>query len=165
MILVVDDEADSRTLLTTILTSEGYPVRAADGGELALASIPIKPPELILLDIRMPEMDGFEVCRRFKQNAQSRDIPVIFLSASKETSERIEGFRLGAVDFVSKPFQQEELLARVQRRLNGPNVVPTSEIVLPIVSLPGPALVLCVDVGSVGLIEAGKLFLVYDCLL
>ena len=117
MILVVDDEPESQTLLTAILTSEGYEVRAANTGELALASIPIETPELILLDVRMPEMDGFAVCRRLKQIADSQHIPIIVLSASNEVSERIEGFRLGAVDFVNKPFQREELLARVRTHL------------------------------------------------
>lgn len=117
MILVVDDEQYSRTLLSTILTSEGYRVRAAETGELALASIPIELPKLILLDIHMPRMDGFEVCRRLKHGAETRDIPVIFLGASNELRERIEGFGLGAVDFITKPFQREELLARVRTHL------------------------------------------------
>jgi PAS domain S-box-containing protein len=116
-ILVVDDETESRTLLEAILTAEGYEVRAADAGELALASMAVSRPELILLDIRMPGMDGFEVCRRIKQNVDTRDIPLIFLSASKELSERVEGFRLGAVDYLTKPFQREELLARVHTHL------------------------------------------------
>jgi PAS domain S-box-containing protein len=116
-ILVVDDESESRTLLTAILTAEGYQVRTADGGELALASIAVKPPELILLDIRMPGMDGFEVCRLLKESEVTRQIPLMFLSARGELSERVEGFRLGAVDFVAKPFQREELLARVRTHL------------------------------------------------
>jgi len=92
-------------------------VRTADGGELALASIAFKSPELILLDIRMPGMDGFEVCRPLKQSVCTREIPLMFLSARGELSERVEGFRLGAVDFVTKPFQREELLARVHTHL------------------------------------------------
>src|SRR5262249_17373601 len=116
-ILVVDDESESRTLLMEILTAEGLGVRAADGGELALASLLLKRPELILLDIRMPGMDGLEVCRRVKANEDARDIPVIILSASGEPADRLEGLRLGAVDFISKPFQREELLARVRTHL------------------------------------------------
>ena len=81
-ILVVDDESESRKLLTAILTAEGYDVRAADGGRLALTSLAVTRPELILLDIRMPGMDGFEVCRRLKENVATRDIPLMFLSAS-----------------------------------------------------------------------------------
>src|SRR5579864_4398817 len=116
-ILVVDDESESRTLLTAILTAEGYGVRLADGGALALASIELNRPELILLDVRMPGLDGFEVCRRLKQRDETRDIPLIFISASGEIEEHVEGFRLGAVDFVTKPFQREELLARVRTHL------------------------------------------------
>src|SRR3954447_26079348 len=116
-ILIVDDESECRTLLAAVLTAEGYEVRVADGGPLALASLAVNRPELILLDIRMPGMDGFEVCRRIKQNADTRDIPVMFLSASRKLSERVEGFRLGAVDYVAKPFQREELLARVHTHL------------------------------------------------
>jgi len=117
MILAIDDEPESRTLLTQILTAEGYRVRAADSGELALAALELKRPELILLDIRMPEMDGFEVCRRIKANPATHDIPLMFLSARGQLSERVEGFRLGAVDFVTKPYQREELLARVRTHL------------------------------------------------
>jgi two-component system, cell cycle sensor histidine kinase and response regulator CckA len=116
-ILVVDDESESRTLLTAILRAEGYGVRLADGGALALASIERNRPELILLDVRMPGLDGFEVCRRLKQRDETRDIPLIFISASGEIEEQVEGFRLGAVDFVMKPFQREELLARVRTHL------------------------------------------------
>ncbi len=116
-ILVVDDDSESLTLLTGILTAEGYHVRPADSGELALASIAAKAPELILLDIRMPGVDGFEVCRRLKGRQETRDIPLVFLSAAREVEERVEGLRLGAVDFISKPFQHDELLARVRTHL------------------------------------------------
>ena len=116
-ILVVDDESESRTLLGELLTAEGYEVRAADGGPLALVSLGVTRPDLILLDIRMPHMDGFEVCRRIKENNDTREIPLMFLSSSTEVSERVKGFRLGAVDYVSKPFQKDELLARVRTHL------------------------------------------------
>ena len=116
-ILVVDDESESRTLLSSILTAEGYAVRLADSGSLALAAMVSHLPELILLDIRIPGMDGFEVCRRVKERAETRDIPLMFLSASVELSERVEGLRMGAVDFITKPFQPVELLARVRTHL------------------------------------------------
>jgi DNA-binding response OmpR family regulator len=116
-ILVVDDTHSALKLLTDILAAEGYDVRPADSGELALASAAAKPPELILLDIRMPGLDGFEVFRRFKARQESRDIPVIFISASTEMDGRVAGLRMGAVDFVTKPFQREELLARVATHL------------------------------------------------
>jgi two-component system cell cycle sensor histidine kinase/response regulator CckA len=116
-ILVVDDEPESLALLSSILAAEGYQVRSADSGKLAVASIAAWPPQLILLDIRMPGFDGFEVCRRLKASAETRRIPVIFLSASLEPGERVTGFTLGAVDYITKPFQREELLARVRTHL------------------------------------------------
>jgi DNA-binding response OmpR family regulator len=116
-ILVVDDTLTSLKLLVDLLTAEDYQARPANSGELALAAVEAQPPELILLDIFMPGMDGFEVLRRIKAREKSRAIPVIFLSAATETEQRVEGFKLGAVDFVSKPFQRDELLARVQTHL------------------------------------------------
>ena len=116
-ILVVDDEADSRSLLTGILVSEGYHVRAADSGRLALASVDAWLPELILLDIRMQGMDGFEVCRRLKAGDKSQRVPVIFITAASDVEERVTGLAVGAVDYISKPFQREELLARVRTHL------------------------------------------------
>jgi PAS domain S-box-containing protein len=116
-IVVVDDDAESLKLLTDILSQEGYHVRPAHTGKLALASIAASSPELILLDMRMPGMDGFEVCRRLKEFQQTRDIPVIFLSGSDREEQHVEGFYLGAVDFVTKPFKHRELLARVWTQL------------------------------------------------
>src|SRR5215472_944944 len=116
-ILVVDDGADSLSLLTGILTSEGFHVRAADSGRLALASADAWLPELILLDIRMPGMDGFEVCRRLKAGDKSQRVPVIFITAASDLEERLKGLAVGAVDYINKPFQREELLARVRTHL------------------------------------------------
>ncbi len=116
-ILVVDDEPESLTLLTDILRGAGYQVRPADEGQLALESVQAKVPDLILLDIRMPGMDGFQVCRQLKARKESRGIPLIFISAAGELEERVEGLRLGAVDFILKPFRSEELLARVGTHL------------------------------------------------
>ena len=116
-ILAVDDTPASLKLLTELLKAEDYEVRSAINGELALHSAFKNPPELVLLDIRMPEMDGFEVCRRLKEQPETSDIPVIFVSALTETDEKVRGFELGAVDFVTKPFQREELLARVRTHL------------------------------------------------
>src|SRR5215831_7936364 len=121
MIVVVDDEPESRTLLADILTGEGYSVRVADSGPLALKSLTVTRPELVLLDVKMPEMDGFETCRRLKENPDSRSIPVIFLSGV-DSADRVEGFRLGAIDFISKPFQRDELLARVGTHLELSNL-------------------------------------------
>jgi putative nucleotidyltransferase with HDIG domain len=116
-ILAVDDTPASLKLMTDILKAEGYDVRAAINGELALHSATSNPPELVLLDIRMPEMDGFEVCRRLKAQPETRHVPVIFVSALTDTDEKVRGFELGAVDFVTKPYQREELLARVRTHL------------------------------------------------
>ena len=116
-ILVVDDEPESLMSLTNIFTAGGYMVWPVDSGQLALESAMAQAPHLILLDICMPGIDGFEVCRRLKANEKTRDVPVIFISAARDVDERIEGLRLGAVDFVNKLFQPEELLARVRTHL------------------------------------------------
>lgn len=116
-ILVVDDTPASLKLLTDIMKSEGYEVRSAINGELALNAAAISPPDLILLDIRMPEMDGFEVCKRLKAAPETQEIPVIFVSAASETDEKVHGFALGAVDYVTKPYQRDELLSRVKAHL------------------------------------------------
>jgi len=117
-ILVVDDTHANLKLLMDILTAEGYQVHPADSGKIALASVAAMPPELILLDIRMPGMDGLEILRRLKAQEESRNVPVIFLSAVTEVEQRVEGLKLGAVDFISKPFQREELLTRVRTHLD-----------------------------------------------
>lgn len=116
-ILAIDDTPASLRLLTDILKAEGYEVRSAISGELALHAAATQPPELILLDVSMPGMDGFEVCQRLKAREQTRDIPVIFVSAMSEMVEKLKGFELGAVDYVTKPYQREELLARVRTHL------------------------------------------------
>lgn len=116
-ILAVDDTPASLRLLTDILKAEGYEVRSAISGELALHAAISQPPELILLDVNMPGINGFDVCRQLKQHEQTRDVPVIFVSAISETVEKLKGFELGAVDYVTKPFQREELLARVHTHL------------------------------------------------
>jgi PAS domain S-box-containing protein len=116
-ILVVDDEPDSLRLLTDILAAEGYHVRPANTGTLALASIAVEYPDLVLLDVRMPGKDGFEVCRQLKASEETKRIPVIFISASTNQEEQVEGLWLGAVDFVTKPVRREELLARVRTHL------------------------------------------------
>lgn len=116
-ILVVDDTVANLELLANMLGEAGYHARSAANGELALRSVQARQPALILLDIRMPGMDGFEVCRRLKENALTRDIPVIFLSALADTADKLKGFKLGAVDYITKPFHNEEVLARVRIHL------------------------------------------------
>lgn len=113
-ILIVDDTPGSLQLLNDLLTGAGYVVRVASEARMALHSAKARPPELILLDVRMPGMDGYELCQRLKGDAATRDIPVIFLSALRETGDKVRGFTLGAVDYIGKPFQPEEVLARVK---------------------------------------------------
>jgi PAS domain S-box-containing protein len=117
-IMVVDDAPENLKFLRDVLTEAGYQVRSANDGELALRSVQAKPPVLILLDIRMPGMDGFEVCRRLKANEATRAIPVIFASALAETAEKVKGFELGAVDYITKPLNAQEVLIRVATHLN-----------------------------------------------
>ena len=116
-VLVVDDTVANLKLLADILGRAGHRVRLAGDGELALRSVQAKRPDLVLLDIRMPGMDGFEVCRRLKADAATRDIPVMFLSSLTETTEKTKAFALGAVDYLPKPVAAEEVLARVGNHL------------------------------------------------
>lgn len=116
-ILVVDDTVANLKLLLDMLIEKGYKVRPANNGEQALASVAIRKPELILLDIKMPGMDGYEVCRRLKEDEETRDIPVVFISALDDLAARIKGFEVGGVDYISKPFQQEEVLMRVETHM------------------------------------------------
>jgi PAS domain S-box-containing protein len=117
-ILIVDDEIPNLQLLTQFLSAEGYQVRPAERPQLAIESALAKPPSLILLDVRMPEMDGFEVCERLKQDERTHDIPVIFVSALQDVQDRVRGFEAGGVDFISKPFQEAEVLARVRTHMD-----------------------------------------------
>jgi PAS domain S-box-containing protein len=116
-VLVVEDSKDSLQLLIDILSRGGYKVRPATTGELALRSLKAKRPDIVLLDIKMPGMDGFEVCRQLKANRETRTIPVIFISALDDGHSKIRGFEIGAVDYINKPFHAEEVLARVKTHL------------------------------------------------
>ena len=117
-ILIVDDEIPNLQLLTELLEKEGYQVRPAEKAQTALDSALAKPPGLILLDVRMPEMDGFELCRRLKQDKRTKHVPIIFVSALQDIQARIQGFEAGGVDFISKPFQELEILARVRTHMH-----------------------------------------------
>jgi len=117
-ILIVDDETPNLQLLTECLSAEGYRVRPAERPDLAIEAALAQPPSLILLDVRMPKMNGFEVCERLKRDERTRDIPIIFVSALQDVEERVRGFKAGGVDFVSKPIQQSEVLARVRTHLS-----------------------------------------------
>ena len=112
-ILVVDDNPDNLEVLMKLLTEHGFVTYPALEGELALRFVQSTPPDLILLDILMPGMDGYEVCRQLKADERTREIPVIFMTALSEIEDKVAGFQLGAVDYITKPFQAEEALARV----------------------------------------------------
>lgn len=116
-IAVIDDNLDNLRLLTNILRNCHYQVRSIPDSNLAISSIQSEPPDLILLDILMPGMDGYEVCSLLKSNDKTRDIPVIFLSALQDAFDKVKAFSVGGVDYISKPFQAEEVLVRVENQL------------------------------------------------
>ncbi len=116
-ILVVDDTPANLRLLTTMLRDGGYKVRPVSGGEMALRAVEARAPDLVLLDVNMPGMDGYEVCRRLKADPRWADIPVLFISALTDTADKVRAFQAGGVDYVGKPFQFEEVDARVRTHL------------------------------------------------
>jgi signal transduction histidine kinase/DNA-binding response OmpR family regulator len=116
-ILVVDDTPANLRLLVSILVEQGYTVQLASDGRTALSSAQAEPPDLILLDIMMPDMDGYEVCKELKANERTRDIPVIFLSALNEVFDKVKAFSIGGIDYIIKPFHIEEVLAHVKTHL------------------------------------------------
>jgi PAS domain S-box-containing protein len=137
VIVIVDDNPTNLGVLFDFLTDSGFKVLVAQDGESALQKVEYARPDLILLDIMMPGIDGFETCRRLKANPVVRDIPVIFMTALSETVDKVRGFDLGAVDYVTKPVQQEEVRARVathltirnlQKKLEAQNIQLQQEI-------------------------------------
>lgn len=116
-LLVVDDTPENLHILHQLLTEQGYRVHSAPDGVRALNFAHTTPPDLILLDVKMPEIDGYQVCERLKADERTRDIPVIFLSALHDVSDKIKAFQVGGVDYITKPFQVEEVLARVATHL------------------------------------------------
>ena len=116
-ILIVDDIATNLNVLCQALESEGYNVIAAPSGEVALKIATQTPPDLILLDIMMPGIDGFETCRCLKAQPATADVPVIFITARDETQSIIKGLKVGGVDYITKPFRHEEVRARVRTHL------------------------------------------------
>lgn len=117
LILIVDDLPENLQVLAGNLKSEGYEILAANNGPRALALVQNRKPDIILLDIMMPNMDGFTVCQKLKADPETADIPVIFITARNETKDLLQGFEMGAVDYVTKPFKTPELLARVRTHL------------------------------------------------
>jgi diguanylate cyclase (GGDEF)-like protein len=116
-ILIVDDTIENLNLLATMLQKRGYKVRKALNGSIALMGVRNTPPDLILLDIKMPEMNGYEVCEQLKADPKTRPIPVIFISALGEVLDKVKAFSLGAVDYITKPFEIEEVMVRVENQL------------------------------------------------
>ncbi len=116
-ILIVDDNPNNLQVLGSILQEAGFRIRPALSGEIALRAADADLPDLILLDVRMPGMDGYETCQQLKADPAKRDVPVIFISALDETEDKLQAFRAGAVDYITKPFQAEEVLARVRTQM------------------------------------------------
>lgn len=116
-LMIVDDTRENIDVLRRTLARHGYKITVALSGEMALDLIPRLKPDLVLLDIMMPGMDGYEVCRRLKKDPEVSDIPIIFITAKGETEDVVKGFDVGAVDFIMKPFKQEEVCARVKTHL------------------------------------------------
>ena len=116
-VLLVDDNPDNLSLLAGILRERGYQTRMAASGRWALESVRVAPPDVIMLDVSMPEMNGYEVCRRLKADPATRDIPVIFISALDAAADKVKAFQEGGTDYVSKPFQAEEVVARTETHL------------------------------------------------
>ncbi len=125
VILIVDDTPTNLEVLFDFLGDSGFTVLVAEDGESAIERAEYAPPDLILLDVLMPKMDGFETCRRLKANASTKDIPIIFMTALSETLDKVKGLNLGAVDYITKPLQHEEVLARVKLHLSLRNLTKT----------------------------------------
>ncbi|MBM0743973.1 response regulator [Phormidium sp. CLA17] len=117
IVLIVDDNPANLGVLSDTLDQVGLEVWVAKSGRIALERVKYARPNLILLDVMMPEIDGFETCRQLKANPETKDIPVIFMTALSDTANKVQGFQLGAVDYITKPFQQEEVLARIKLHL------------------------------------------------
>jgi len=117
-ILLVDDTPDNLRLLSAMLTKRGFEVRKAIDGKSAIASAQADAPDLILLDIKMPEMEGYEVCQYLKADPTTRDVPVIFISALDDVMDKVRAFAAGGVDYITKPFQEAEVMARIENQLN-----------------------------------------------
>lgn len=117
-ILIVDDTPDNLRLLSTMLIEQGYEVRSVINGKMALMGAKAEPPDLILLDINMPQMNGYEVCEHLKANPETAGIPIIFISALEDVLDKVKAFAVGGVDYITKPFQLEEVLVRIHTHLS-----------------------------------------------
>lgn len=117
VVLLVDDNPTNLGVLFDSLSDSGFKILVAQDGESAIEQVNYLKPDIILLDVMMPGIDGFETCKRLKQNPDTHDIPVLFMTALTETVDKVKGFSVGAVDYITKPFQTEEVLARIQTHL------------------------------------------------
>jgi PAS domain S-box-containing protein len=116
-ILLVDDTPNNLRLLSAMLMEQGYNVRRVVNGHMALKTAQANPPDLVLLDIKMPDMNGYEVCQHLKTTAATQDVPVIFISALDEVLDKVKAFAVGGVDYITKPFSEEEVFVRVENSL------------------------------------------------
>ena len=116
-ILIVDDLPENLQLLSDALLNLGYTVRSVTSGRMALKTVQVKRPDVILLDVKMPEMDGYQVCKILKHNENFNSIPVIFLSALDDVFDKVTAFKSGGIDYITKPFQIEEVVARLENQL------------------------------------------------
>ena len=116
-ILIIDDRSENLHFLSNILSTKGYKLKRAITGRLGINAAIASPPDLILLDVMMPDMDGYQVCQHLKENQVTREIPIIFLSVIDEVSEKVKAFNLGALDYITKPLHAEEVLARIENKL------------------------------------------------
>jgi CheY-like chemotaxis protein len=116
-ILIIDDQPENLQYLHHLLTKEGYEIKATSDGYMALEALQWQTPDLILLDIKMPSINGFEVCKRLKENSSLAEIPIIFISALDDTAHKVKAFEEGGVDYITKPFEPKEVLARVKTQL------------------------------------------------
>lgn len=130
VVLVVDDNVKNIQVVGTILTQEGFEVIPATSGLQALQRMEARPPDLVLLDVLMPDMDGFEVCRRLRENPETASLPVIFVSAANDTGAIVRGLKAGGVDYITKPFNKTELLARVRNQVELKRTRETSAKIL-----------------------------------
>ncbi|MEH2225639.1 hybrid sensor histidine kinase/response regulator [Nostoc sp.] len=127
LILVVDDTTTNLEIVFDILTNVGFKVITENDGQRAIKQVEFQLPDLILLDVMMPGIDGFETCKRLKENSATCDIPVIFMTANSDTLSKVKGLNIGAVDYITKPFHEEELLARIKTHLQLRNLTKTLE--------------------------------------
>jgi DNA-binding response OmpR family regulator len=128
LILVVDDTTTNLEIIQHFLRESGFQALTAINGARAFEQIQSRPPDLILLDVIMPGIDGFEICQKLKANPETSDIPIIFMTSISDTVSKVKGLELGAVDYIIKPFQSEELLARIRSHLQLRNLTKTLEL-------------------------------------